>query len=266
MNLLFVGDVIGRPGRRALTALLPALRRELDIDLVIANAENLAGGAGVTAESVAEALDAGVDFLTGGNHLFDKKEGHAVVRDHDRIVRPANYPPGVPGRTMGFLEAPGGLLAVGGVLGRVFMRPLDDPFRAVDALVEQAESGGARYLVVDVHAEATAEKVALGWYLDGRASVVVGTHTHVPTADARVLPGGTAYITDVGMTGPYRSVIGMEMEPVLAHFLTGLHHRFKPAGEDVRLSAVLVELDESNGRAIGIRRVERSLEETRRDG
>jgi metallophosphoesterase (TIGR00282 family) len=266
MKLLFVGDVIGGPGRRALTALLPSLRTELSVDIVIANAENLAGGAGVTAETVADAFAAGVDFLTGGNHIFDKREGHAVVRDHDRIVRPANYPPGVPGRVLGFLPAPGGLLAVGGVLGRVFMRPLDDPFRAADALVERAEEGGARYIVIDVHAEASAEKIALGWYLDGRVSLVAGTHTHVPTADARILPEGTAYITDVGMTGPYHSVIGMEKEPVLAHFLTGLHHRFKPAGGDVRLSAVLVELDESTGRASSIRRIERPLEDTRDGG
>lgn len=261
MRLLVLGDVVGKPGRRAVAALVPGLRGELEADLVLANGENLAGGSGLTPETAAEVLDAGVDALTGGNHLFDKKASLAFITDHERIVRPANYPPGTPGRTLALLEAPGGVLAVGCVLGRIFMRPLDDPFRAADALVAQAEAAGARYLVIDVHAEATSEKMALGWHLAGRVSVVVGTHTHVPTADERILPGGTAYVTDTGMTGPYDSIIGMQKGPVLAHFLTGMHQRFHPAEGDVRLTGVLVDLDEATGRARSVVRIDRALEE-----
>lgn len=261
MRLLVLGDVVGKPGRQAVRTLLPSLRRELEADRVLANGENLAGGAGLTAETAGEVLDAGVDVLTGGNHLFDRKEAIRFIGGHDRIVRPANYPPGTPGRTLALVDAPGGLLAVGCVLGRVFMRPLDDPFRAADALAAAAASAGARYLVIDAHAEATSEKMALGWHLAGRASAVVGTHTHVPTADARVLEGGTAYVTDVGMTGPYDSIIGMQKEPVLTHFLTGMHQRFQPAEGDVRLTGVLVDLDEMTGRARSVVRIERALEE-----
>jgi hypothetical protein len=261
MKLLFIGDVVGRPGRTAMTALLAPLREELGVDAVVANGENLAGGAGVTQDTAREMFAAGVDVLTGGNHLFDKRDSLAYIAGNDRIIRPANYPPGTPGHVLARVEVPGGTLAVGGVLGRVFMRPLDDPFRAADDLVRTAKESGARYLVVDVHAEATSEKIALGWHLDGRASLVAGTHTHTPTADARVLPGGTAYITDTGMTGPYDSVIGMQKEGVLEHFKTGMNARFKPAEHDVRLLGVLVDLDETTGMARGIERVERKLEE-----
>ena len=259
MNLLFLGDVIGRPGRRAIQKFVPELREEFAIDVVVANGENLAGGAGLTKETAEEVFDAGVDVLTGGNHLFDKRESLDYIAGHKRVVRPANYPPGTPGLTLARMNAPGGTVAVGCVLGRVFMRPLDDPFRAVDALVEQAE--GARFLVIDIHAETTSEKMAMGWHLDGRASMVVGTHTHIPTADERILPRGVAYITDVGMTGSYDSIIGMEKKSVLAHFLTGMHHRFKPAQGDVRLLGVLAEMDEETGKSKSIRRIERRLEE-----
>lgn len=261
MNLLFIGDVVGRPGRRAVTEFLPALKREFAVDVVVANGENLAAGAGLTHDTAGEMFAAGVDLLTGGNHLFDKKEGHAYIAREPRVVRPANYPPGTMGATLALVDAPGGPLALGSVLGRVFMKPLDDPFRAADAFIEAARAQGARYAVLDVHAEASSEKVAMGWYLDGRASAVIGTHTHVPTADERVLPEGTAYISDVGMTGPYDSVIGVEKTAVIAHFLTGLHHKFQPANRDIRLYAVLVELDEDTGRARAIRRVARVLEE-----
>jgi metallophosphoesterase (TIGR00282 family) len=259
MKLLFLGDVVGKPGRRAVRELLPSLRRELEVDVALANGENLAGGSGLTREVAAELFDAGIDLMTGGNHLFDKRDSHGYIAAEPRLVRPANYPPGTPGAVSAHIAAPGGDLWVACVLGRVFMRPLDDPFRAADRFVEEAVGGGARYLVLDVHAEASSEKMALGWALDGRASLVAGSHTHVPTADARVLPGGTAYVTDVGMTGPYDSVIGMEKGPVIAHFRTGLYHPFRPAAKDVRLFAVLVELDESTGKALSIRRIERSL-------
>ncbi len=264
MNLLFIGDVVAKPGRRALQSFLPGLRRELAVDVIVANGENLAGGSGLTRDTASEMFACGVDALTGGNHLFDKRDSHDYIDAEPRVVRPANYPPGTPGYTLAFVDAPGGKLAVGCVLGRVFMRPLDDPFRAVDLLVERARDGNAHYLVMDVHAEASSEKMALGWYLDGKASLVAGTHTHVPTADERILPKGTAFITDVGMTGPYDSVIGMEKDSVLAHFRTGMHHRFQPAFGDVRLYAVLVELDEATGRARSIRRVERRLADEER--
>ena len=261
MKLLFIGDVVGRPGRRALQVLLPSLRRELAADVVVANGENLAGGSGLTRETAAETFASGVDALTGGNHLFDKKDSLSYIREETRVARPANYPPGTPGTTLVEIDAPGGKLAVGSLLGRIFMRPLDDPFRAALDLVKDATDRGARYLLVDFHAEATSEKIGMGWFLDGKASAVIGTHTHVPTADARVLPGGTAYVTDAGMTGPFDSVIGMEKEPVLAHFLTGMHHRFHPAARDIRLQGLLVDLDEETGLARSITRVERRLDE-----
>lgn len=264
MNLLFIGDVVGRPGRRAIEVLLPEIRREFSIDVVVANGENLAGGAGLTAETGEATFASGIDLITGGNHLFDKREGMDYIRSESRVIRPANYPEEVPGETLGLRATPGGTLAVGCVLGRVFMRPMDDPFRAADRLVERARAAGARYVVIDAHAEASSEKMALGWHLAGRVSLVVGTHTHVPTADERILTGGTAFITDVGMTGPYESIIGMEKEAVLAHFLTGLHHRFKPARGDVRLCGVVVEMDQTTGQARSIRRVMRQLEESAR--
>jgi len=252
---------MGRPGRRAVDALLPGIRRELAVDVVVANGENLAGGAGITRETAADLFRAGVDLITGGNHLFDKREGVGYVENEERVVRPANYPPGTPGHVMGQVNVPGGPLMVGCLLGRTFMRPLDDPFRAADALVKRAQERGARYLLVDMHAEATSEKMAMGWHLEGRASAVLGTHTHVPTADARVLPKGTAFVTDTGMTGPYDSVIGMQKEAVLANFRTGLYHRFQPAAGDLRFCSVLVALDEETGRARSIERVDRRFDE-----
>ncbi len=261
MNILFIGDVMGRPGRKAVARHLPDLRRELQLDVVIANGENLAAGAGLTHDTAGELFAAGVDLLTGGNHLFDKSDGHGFIAREERVVRPANYPPGTPGATLAVVDAPGGRLAVGCVLGRVFMRPLDDPFRAVDALLEEARTREARHVVIDVHAEASSEKMALGWYLDGRAAAVVGTHTHIPTADERVLPGGTAYVSDIGMTGPYDSVIGMEKKAVIAHFLTGMYQKFQPATRDIRLHAVRIRLDDATGRALSIERITRALEE-----
>ncbi len=261
MNLLFIGDVMGRPGRQAVVRLLPELRRELHVDVVLANGENLAAGAGLTHDTAGEMFAAGVNVLTSGNHLFDKREGHAYIEREARVVRPANYPPGTPGAVLAVIDAPGGKMAIGCVLGRVFMKPFDDPFRAADALIAEARSREARYVILDVHAEASSEKMALGWHLDGRVSAVLGTHTHIPTADERVLPAGTAYISDVGMTGPYDSVIGMEKNAVIAHFLTGLHQKFQPATRDIRLYAVLVDLDEATGRARSIRRIARVIED-----
>ena len=255
MRVLMIGDIIGRPGRRTLAQLLPSLRRELAVDLVIANAENTAGGFGLTLKTARSLLAAGVDVMTSGNHIWDKKE---IIPHFDELplLRPANYY-GAPGR--GWLMR--GEAMVLNLQGRVFMPPIDCPFREADARLAEAERETGqppRIVVVDFHAEATSEKQALGWYLDGRVSAVVGTHTHVPTADARILPGGAAYVSDLGMTGPLDSVIGTETAPVLERFRTGLPQRFEPAAQGPRvLNAALIDIDDATGRAIAIARVDR---------
>jgi metallophosphoesterase (TIGR00282 family) len=248
-----VGDVVGRPGREYLAAVFPRLRREYAPDLVIANAENAAGGMGVTHEIVDELLGMGVDVLTSGNHVWDKKEALELADQEERLLRPLNYPPGVPGRGMLVLEVKGTRVAVLNASGRVFFGTLFDcPFRAVDrALAELA--GDCEVAVLDFHAEATSEKVAMGWYLNGRIGAVIGTHTHVQTADEVILPGGTAYITDVGMTGPYESVIGIKREIIMARFLNQLPSRFEVARGKRQLNAVVV--DTAGGRATAITRL-----------
>lgn len=254
MRILMIGDIIGRPGRRALASLLPQLRSELNIDLVTANAENTAGGFGLTLKTARNLLDAGVDVMTSGNHIWDKKDILPHMDDLP-LLRPANYY-GAPGR--GWMMHSG--VMVLNLQGRVFMPPIDCPFREADKRLREAESqiGDAPNLVVvDFHAEATSEKQGLGWYLDGRVSAVVGTHTHVGTADARILPGGTAYVSDLGMTGPLDSVIGTETAPVLERFRTGLPQRFKPADGPCVLNSVLINVDDSTGRATEIVRIDR---------
>jgi len=255
LRILFVGDVMGSPGRRALGKLLGDLRSRLDAHLVVANGENAAGGLGITGPTAAAILDSGVDVITLGNHTFTKKDMLAYIQSEPRILRPANYPPGVPGRGWGVFEATTGeRVAVANLLGRTFMAPVDCPFRAADAVV--AEIGGEpAVLVFDMHAEATSEKAAIGWYLDGRASAVVGTHTHVQTSDERVLPGGTAYITDAGMTGVHDSVLGLDKHQVIERFLTQVTGKFTPAEGPTTLQGVLVEIDPATGRALGIRRL-----------
>ncbi len=261
MNLLFIGDVVAKPGRQALRKLLPELRTELDIDVVIANGENAAGGAGLTRETARDFFRAGVDAITGGNHLFDKPEGVAYIAGDPRISRPANFHPDTPGHELVVVETPKGRLAVGCVLGRIFMRAVDDPFIAVNRLRDAAREAKADVFILDIHAEASSEKIAMAWYLDGTAALVAGTHTHVPTADERILPQGTAFVTDVGMTGPYDGVIGMDKQPVIEHMVTGMRRRFRPATGDVRLFAVRVEIDPANGTARTITRITRKLEE-----
>lgn len=253
MRILFVGDVHGRPGRRAVTRRVPALRRELGVDFVVANAENSAGGVGLTPQTASELFEAGVDVLTGGNHTWAKREAYALLESDPRLVRPANYPPGVPGQGSTVVRRGGLSLAVLNLQGRVFMDPLDDPFRVARAEADRLRQR-TPFVLVDFHAEATSEKVAMGYYLDGRVTAVVGTHTHVQTADERVLPGGTAYITDVGMTGPRDGVIGVDRQAILQRFLTQLPVRFEVASGPVQLSAVLVEAD-AEGRATSIRRI-----------
>ena len=252
MNLLFVGDIVGRPGRDLARVGLPALAAEYDVDLVIVNAENAAGGNGVTRE-IGEALfAAGADVLTSGNHIWDKREVFDYIAIEPRLLRPANYPD-APGSGSAVVRTrTGRSVGVVNVMGRVHMPPVDDPFRAALREVERLRER-TPIVFVDLHAEATSEKIAMGWFLDGKVSAVVGTHTHVQTADARVLPGGTAYLTDVGMTGPHDGVIGVEKEPVIQRFLTGLPARFETASGDPRLHAALVDVDETTGRARGIR-------------
>ncbi len=255
LNILFIADVIGSPGREVVQALLPELKRRHAVDLVVCNGENSAGGFGLTRDSAAGLFAAGVDVLTGGNHLWDRKESHGYLREETRLVRPANLPPGTPGEGWRVVRAADGT-AVGivNLLGRVFMKEADDPFRVADAAVA-ALRPSCRVILVDVHAETTAEKVALGWHLDGRVSFVVGTHTHVQTADERILPGGTAFLCDAGMTGGFASVIGMDREGALKRFLTGMPARLTPAEGDPRFNGALVTVDPATGKAVAIRRL-----------
>jgi metallophosphoesterase (TIGR00282 family) len=250
VNILFVGDVFGRPGRDALIKRLPSLVREHDIHFVIANGENAASGAGITSKIATSLLDGGVDVITTGNHVWRQREVLPFLQSERRIVRPANFPAGSPGRGISVQEARGGeQVAVVNLDGALFMDSGISPFRIIDALVEQAQAQAAT-VVVDFHAEATSEKVAMGHYLDGRVAAVIGTHTHVQTADARVLPGGTAYVTDVGMTGPMESVIGVSTDVILRRFLTEMPQQFVVAGGPVRMDYAVISAE--RGRALGI--------------
>jgi metallophosphoesterase (TIGR00282 family) len=252
MRVLMIGDVVGRLGRQVLAQLLPDLRRQHALDLVIANGENAAGGKGLTPETAQEMLAAGVDVITSGNHIWQFREVFPLLEGEWPVLRPLNYPQGAPGK--GLWRRDG--VAVINLQGRVFMpHHIDCPFRAADAALQRLQ--GVPIVIVDMHAEATSEKVALGWYLDGRVSAVLGTHTHVPTADARLLPGGTAYVSDVGMTGARDGVLGVQVGPVLEHFLHQLPGRFLPLerGPAV-LNAVLVEIDDGSGRARAIQRLD----------
>lgn len=255
MKLLFVGDVLGKPGRRAVRALLPRLVDQHRADYVVVNVENSAGGFGVTPEVLAELEDLPIDCYTTGNHVWDKKEGVDILDREPRLLRPANYPDGNPGKGLHLGETAAGIpVATINLEGRVFMNSLDSPFLVADRLLAGL-AGKAKVVFVDFHAEATSEKQALGFYLDGRVSGVVGTHTHVPTADERVLPLGTAFQTDAGMTGPYESVIGMRTDKVLKRFLLQTPSSFEVAKRDVRLAGAVLDIDESTGRARGIERL-----------
>jgi hypothetical protein len=252
MNILLFGDVVGKPGRRALARALPQLAETHRADLVVVNGENAAGGFGITEAIVREIIGMGAHMITTGNHVWDKREGVACLAD-DRVLRPANYPDGAPGRGTRILHLPSSGRTVGilNLAGRVFMTALDCPFRTADRLIDSLRAETST-IIVDFHAEATSEKEAMGYYLDGRVSAVIGTHTHVQTADARVLESGTAYITDVGMTGPRDSVIGMDRAAVLERFLTGVPQRFEVAGGPCIVSAVAVRVDDETGRATAI--------------
>lgn len=262
MKLLFVGDIVARPGRELLRRGLKPLVRRSEADVVIVNIENAAGGAGVTREIADEVLRLGVHALTSGNHIWDKREVMEFINDEPRLIRPANYPAGAPGAGSFAFDAPSGTkVGVVNVMGRVFLANIDDPFAAAEREIANLRALGARIIVVDVHAEATSEKMALGWHLDGRATAVIGTHTHVQTADERVLPGGTAYITDVGMTGAHDGVIGMERTGVIARFMTGLPSKMENASGDVRLNAVIIDAEETTGHARSIARISLSADE-----
>ena len=254
MRILMIGDVIGRGGRNALCGLLPGLRDELNIDFVTAQGENLAGGFGLTRNTVADLLDSGVDVVTTGNHVWDRREFIEELDDPSLpVLRPMNYPAIAPGR--GCVDM--GPVAVVNLIGRVFVGEFDSPFSAIDELLASGWGKG-KPLLVDFHAEATSEKVALGWHLDGRASAVSGTHTHVPTADCRVLPGGTAFVSDLGMVGSPDSVIGMQVDDVLKRFLTGIPSRMRPVEKGpINFNSVLIEVDDDTSKAIGISRVDR---------
>jgi metallophosphoesterase (TIGR00282 family) len=255
MKALIIGDVVGKPGRRALEACLGELRQKYEAEFVVANVENAAAGAGIVPWVGNEILQSGVDVMTSGNHIFDKKEVFPYIEKEPRLLRPLNYPEGSPGRGIwvGAINS-GTAVAVINVQGRVFMPPTDCPFRAADrAIIELG--GKVPVIIVDVHAEATSEKLAMGRYLDGKVSVVIGTHTHVQTADDQILPGGTAYITDLGMTGPHDGVIGVESDLVLTRLIRGLPARFETATGDVRLHGVAIEIDESTGKAVSIERI-----------
>lgn len=253
-RILFIGDIVGRAGRGAATTMLERMEAKKRYDLVIANGENGAGGFGLTERIAQELFSAGIDVLTGGNHTFDKKEILPYLNIEPRILRPANYPTGVPGTGVWKGKASNGAeIAVLNLMGRVFMRGVDDPFRLADEIVEEIQDQ-SQLIIIDFHAEATSEKVAFGWHMEGKVAAVIGTHTHVQTADARVLPEGTAYITDVGMTGALDSVIGIRKEDALTRFRLGILNRFQVARADPLFCAVSLELDESTGLAVSIER------------
>ncbi len=261
MKILFIGDIIGKPGRRAVRELLPKIVGDHDIDMVIANGENAAGGFGLTRDVVEELYKNHIDVITSGNHIWDKKETGDFIDEYGALLRPANYPPSAPGKgTFIFSTAGGKEVGVLNLMGRVFMPPLDDPFRTAEAEIEKLKSR-TPIIIVDMHAEATSEKEALGWFLDGKVSAVLGTHTHVQTADERVLPGGTSYISDVGMTGPFDSIIGVAIEDAMHRFLTGIPHKFEVAKKNVWLQSVLVDIDEATGKSRGIERLNAKLKD-----
>jgi 2',3'-cyclic-nucleotide 2'-phosphodiesterase len=260
-RILFIGDVVGRPGRSFLIEQIARLKEENGVDIAIANGENAAAGAGITGKIARELLEAGIDGITLGDHVWDQKAFPGEIGGIPGICRPANLPEACPGPKFIIVEKEGFRLGVFTVLGRTFMPPRDCPFAEADRVLRSLE-GQVDAVVAEIHAEATSEKQGFGWYLDGRVAAVVGTHTHVPTADAGLLRKGTAYITDLGMTGPYESVLGRQVEPVVAKFLDGMPRRFEMAERDIRISGVLIDLDESTGLAADIRLLTIRKEET----
>lgn len=256
MNLLFIGDIFGEPGRQAVQALVPQLRRDRKIDVVIGNGENVTHGKGISIKNAEQLFAAGIDVITSGNHAFDQHDIHEYFRRTPRLLRPENYSELAPGKGHVLIEIYAGVhLAVLNLSGRIHMEPADCPFAAADRVLADLK-GRADIVFVDMHAEATSEARAMGWHLDGRVAAVLGSHTHVQTADEEILPKGTAYLTDAGMTGPYRSIIGMKLDNILRKFQTGIKSRFDPAEGDVRFCGAVVEVEESTGLARKIERVQ----------
>lgn len=256
MRVLFIGDIVGKVGRTCVKNLLNKIKTNFKITYVIANGENAAGGFGINERVASELFDHGIDLITSGNHIWDKKEAVTYLTKEDRVIRPLNYPPGVPGHGSFILGSPGKPgLGVINLSGRVFMYPLDDPFRMAMSEVEKIKEH-TDAIIIDFHAEATSEKIAFGYYMDGKVSAVIGTHTHVQTADEQILENGTAYITDVGMTGPSNSVIGVETKVILERFLTQMPKKFSTAKGDGVLSAVVVDIDNKTGKAVAIQRIQ----------
>ena len=261
MKILFIGDIVGKPGRRAVRELLPRLISEREIELVIANCENAAAGFGVTRDVVEELYNCNIDVLTSGNHIWDKREVLEFITDYETLLRPANYPAKVPGKGALLIPAAaGGYVGVLNLAGRIFMQPIDCPFETAKSEIAQLREK-TKIIIVDIHAEATSEKKALGWYLDGQVSAVLGTHTHVQTADDEILPQGTAYISDAGMTGPFDSVIGIKKDTVIERFLTQIPNKFDVAKGDVRLQGALLDVDAQTGKANSIERISVKLKE-----
>ena len=261
MKILFIGDIFGKPGRDIAQRAIPALVAQHGIDLVIANVENAAAGFGVTGDIAETILRFGVDVMTSGNHIWDKKEVLDYIPRQPRLLRPANFPAGVPGRGTWIGQTrTGEPIAVINVMGRIFMAPLDDPFAVVLKEIDAARRK-ARVIIVDFHAEATSEKMAMGWHLDGRVTAIFGTHTHVQTADERLLPKGTAYLTDVGMTGPHDSIIGVTVDAALARFVNGMPAKFEAATGPARLNAIIITADPASGKATAIERLNLSLQD-----
>ncbi len=259
MKILFLGDIVGRPGRDIVGEILPGYRKKNAIDFVIANGENAAGGSGVTPKVAEQLFKSGIDVMTSGDHIWKRREIYDYINRTDKLIRPANYPRGVPGQGSTLVEAKGIKVAVINIIGRVFMEAVECPFVRVKEEIERL-SAETPVIIVDIHAEATSEKVAMGWFLDGLVSAMIGTHTHIQTADEKVLPKGTAYITDCGMTGPYDSVIGRKKEQVIERFVTQLPTRFEMATDDAQMHGVMVEIDENTGKALGIKRVQEKIQ------
>ncbi len=260
MKVLMIGDVLSKVGRNALKTGLPGLKKRLGTDLCTANVENGSGMFGLTEKVALEISDSGVDVMTAGNHIWDKREGIGLLDSREDIVRPANYPPGVPGRGFTIKEISGVKVCVMNLQGRTFMPAIDCPFRKADSILESLPAE-LKVILVDFHAEATSEKLALGYYLDGRVSVVAGTHTHVPTADERILPEGTAYQTDIGMAGPFDSIIGVRKDQVIERFLKGINVRFSVGGNSPCIEGLAVEIDDATGKALSVERIHEPVTE-----
>ncbi len=257
VRILFIGDIMGKPGRRAVRELLPTLRMEYGLDFIIANVENSAGGAGLTQKIYKELDSYGIDAMTGGNHIWDKREIFKHIDEFKKLVRPINYPQGVPGSGYRiFISDNGVRLAVISAMGRIFMQCLENPFRVLDETIKKLDT---KLIIVDFHAEATSEKQAMGYFLDGRVSAVLGTHTHVQTADERILDNGTAYITDVGMTGGLNGVIGVKKGIMIDRFIRGISDRMEPSKSGIALQGVFIEIDDSTGKAVEIKRITEPL-------